>query len=126
MISFRVAPAGCGIDSLKSLIKRDRIQEFYVDLACHKLNASEEEGKQAVKELFPSLNVYIDNWLRERGTMHISLLGGFGTGKTWFCRHYAYIQLMRYLNDPTNERLPLLYNYLTHVCKINDPPTTNY
>jgi predicted NACHT family NTPase len=40
--------------------------------------------------------------------MHISLLGEFGTGKTWFCRHYAYRQLERYLKNPVNERLPVL------------------
>ena len=40
--------------------------------------------------------------------MHMSLLGEFGAGKTWFCRHLAYDQLKRYLAHPVNERLPLL------------------
>ena len=40
--------------------------------------------------------------------MHISLLGEFGAGKTWFCRHYAHRQLEHYLKDTVKERLPLL------------------
>lgn len=59
-------------------------------------------------ENYSILDKYIDNWLTERGKMHISLLGEFGTGKTWFCRHYAYRQLESYLKDPVNERLPIL------------------
>ena len=95
------------IDALTSLVRRDRVPDLYVDLACYKLGA-QEEGKEPSKDLHSSLDSYIDNWLNERGKMHISLLGEFGTGKTWFCRHYAYRQLQRYLNDPANERLPLL------------------
>jgi len=95
------------IDVLTSLVKRDQIPELYVDLACHKLDVS-EDGKDINKDAYPSLDDYIDNWLNERGKMHISLLGEFGTGKTWFCRHYAHRQLERYLIDPANERLPLL------------------
>lgn len=95
------------IDALTSLVRRDRIPELYVDLACHKLQIP-EEGKEANRDEYPSLDGYIDNWLSERGKMHISLLGEFGTGKTWFCRHYAYRQLQRYLKDPASERIPVL------------------
>ena len=99
-------------DYLKSLVKRDQIHELYVDLGCYKSDVP-EEGKRANKEIYTSLDDYIDNWLSERGKMHISLLGGFGTGKTWFCRHYACLQLERYINDPANERLPLLITLRT-------------
>jgi predicted NACHT family NTPase len=67
-----------------------------------------EEGREINGECFSSLDAYIDSWLTERGKMHISLLGEFGAGKTWFCRHYAHRQLERYLKDPVKERLPLL------------------
>jgi len=95
------------IDALSSLVKRDHIPEFYVDLACYKFEAS-DTGDESKKDKYHSLDGYIDNWLSERGKVHISLLGEFGTGKTWFCRHYAYKQLENYINDPANERLPLL------------------
>lgn len=94
-------------DSLKSLVDKPRINELYVDLSCYKENLN-ESGEVISQEDHPSVNSYLDQWLKERGKMHISLLGEFGTGKTWFCRHYAYIQLNRFLKDPINERLPLL------------------
>jgi hypothetical protein len=93
--------------ALKTLVEDDRIPELYVDLACYKEVIS-IDGTDQYREVHNSLDVYLDGWLKERGKSHISILGEFGTGKTWFCRHYAYRQLSRYLDDPVNERLPLL------------------
>lgn len=99
-------------DFLKSLVKKDKIPDLYVDLACYKLIDSEKQ--EAIKDIHSSLDSYIDDWQIERGDRnHISLLGDFGAGKTWFCRHYAYRQLLRYLDDPINERLPLLITLRT-------------
>jgi predicted NACHT family NTPase len=50
----------------------------------------------------------VDDWLKARDANHLSILGEFGAGKTWFCCHYAYRQLERYLADPVHERLPIL------------------
>ncbi|MBI1927490.1 SIR2 family protein [Candidatus Poribacteria bacterium] len=94
-------------DELTSLVEADRIPELYVDLACHKQEV-DNKGNEVGRDPYESLDAYIDNWLTERGKMHISLLGEFGTGKTWFCRHYAYRQLERYLKNPAKERMPLL------------------
>jgi WD40 repeat protein len=94
-------------DSLTALVEKDRIPELYVDLACYK-QGMDDKGIETSHDRYTSLDNYIDEWLKERGKVHISLLGEFGTGKTWFCRHYAQRQLERYLQDPTNERLPLL------------------
>jgi hypothetical protein len=94
-------------DFLTSLVNKDRIPELYVDVGCYKQEIN-EKGEEVVKDKHNSLEAYIDQWLKERGKMHVSLLGSFGAGKTWFCRHYAYAQLQRYLKDPANERLPLL------------------
>lgn len=95
------------IDFLDSLVKRSRIPEYYIDIACYK-EESEDSDLETKRQLFDSLDKYLDTWLKERGKMHISMLGDFGSGKTWACRHYAYRQMERYLSDPTNERLPLL------------------
>ena len=94
-------------DVLTALVEKDRIPELYVDLACYTQEMG-EQGHEINRDKHASLDKYVDNWLKERGKMHISLLGEFGTGKTWFCRHYTYRQLERYLQDPVNERLPLL------------------
>lgn len=95
------------IQSLTSIVDKDRIDDLYVDLGCHKKHANSKSGEERT-EKYASLDEAIDKWLTERGKMHISLLGEFGAGKTWFCRHYAFRQLEKYLRDPAGERLPLL------------------
>lgn len=92
-------------DTLKSLVEKEQIPKLYVDIGCYKERL---EGGTPKKEEYSSLDDYIDEWLAERGKTHISLLGEFGTGKTWFSKHYAYLQLNRYLKDPAKQRLPLL------------------
>jgi hypothetical protein len=94
-------------DELKKLVEDNFIIDRYIDLACYK-QEMDELGREITKDKYISLDGYLDDWLKERGKMHISILGEFGTGKTWFCRHYAYRQLERYLNNPINERMPLL------------------
>lgn len=92
---------------LTTLIEKDRIPELYVDLGCYK-EVSSADGERIEKDVYASLNNYITGWLTERGKAHISVLGQFGAGKTWFCRYYAYRQLERYLLNPMKERMPLL------------------
>ena len=94
-------------NALKALVEKSRILDLYVDLGCYK-QKMDVVTNEIEQEKYSSLDKYIDNWLIERSKMHISLLGEFGAGKTWFCRHYAYRQLERYIKDPINERLPLL------------------
>jgi uncharacterized protein YjbI with pentapeptide repeats/molybdopterin-guanine dinucleotide biosynthesis protein len=94
-------------NALTELVQKDQIPRLYVDLRCYKLGIT-KQGQESEHDPRGSLDAYIDQWLTERGKMHISLLGEFGAGKTWFCRHYAHRQLARFLKDPANERLPLL------------------
>ena len=101
-------------DSLVATVERDRIPNLYVDLYCCRQRMSDDDENRKNQRV--SLDEYIDAWLKERGKVHISLLGEFGSGKTWFCRHYAYRQLYKYLADPARERLPLLIT-LRHFSK---------
>ena len=94
-------------EALQSLVSESRLADLYVDLACYR-QQTDERGIEVARETYPSLDAHIDAWLIERGKMHISLLGEFGAGKTWFCRHYASRQLERYLKDPVGQRLPIL------------------
>lgn len=102
-------------DMLQDLVETQHIQSLYVDPCCYKEEA-DEEGNVTSRQDYASLDMYIDGWLRERGKTHISLLGEFGAGKTWFCLHYALRQLDRYLANPAGERLPLLIT-LRHFSK---------
>lgn len=97
---------GSYIDATISLVEKNRIPQIYIDLACYKQDL--DQNNTDLIEKYSSLDSYIDSWLKEKGKNHISLLGEFGSGKTWFCRHYAYRQILKYKNDPENERLPLL------------------
>lgn len=129
----------------------NEISRDYVDLACYRLERSPSAGSLYLDRIksdgfisdegsspgfkkmnFPSLDRYVDRWLNDPTRKHISLLGEFGSGKTWFCRHYAYRQLERYLNDPLNERMPLLITLrdftktLTVQLLINDAMLSKY
>lgn len=95
------------IDALTSLVQRDRIPALYVDIGCYRQPFCEADD-EANCERYNSLDEAIDEWLAARDKMHVSLLGEFGSGKTWFCRHYAYRRLEMYLANPARERLPLL------------------
>lgn len=102
---------GSYFNNLDSLVVKDRIPDRYVDLACYKQHVS--RTGETSKDVYSSLDDYLDSWLFERGKMHMSILGDFGSGKTWLCRHYAHRQLTRYLNDPIRQRLPLLITLRT-------------
>ncbi|NMO18735.1 hypothetical protein HPC49_13210 [Pyxidicoccus fallax] len=99
-------------NALNALVTQDQIDVRYVDIGCHRVEG-EGENPAAPRENYPSLEKYIDDWLSERSKMHLSVLGEFGAGKTWFCRHYAHRQLQRYLQDPSRERMPLLITLRT-------------
>ena len=57
------------------------------------------------------LSAAIDRWLEDPCKEHISILGEFGTGKTWFTHHYAYQLMKKYLEAKEKglkrPRLPL-------------------
>jgi len=79
------------------------IPAFYVPLAVES-EAGEDREPQGVKPL----ESFVDAWLTEPGRKHLSILGDFGSGKTWFCQRYAYLAARRYLADPTHHRIPIL------------------
>jgi WD40 repeat protein len=55
---------------------------------------------------------YVDQWLEAPEKDHISVLGEFGTGKTWFTLHYAWRELQKYQvarqKKMKRSRLPLV------------------
>jgi uncharacterized protein YjbI with pentapeptide repeats len=95
------------VDSINKMVENDKIPEYYVDLSCYK-EIIDDEGNVCSIDRYENIDEYIDKWLKERGKNHISLLGEFGTGKTWFCRHYTYRQMDRFFKDPIKERFPIL------------------
>lgn len=101
---------------LEQTIQEKDIQKKYVDLACRK-----EEYDPSTKEVIHYshygkeegwVDGYIDRWLDDPAKEHISILGEFGTGKTWFTLHYAWVALQRYKQAKerglARPRIPLL------------------
>ncbi|MEG4319132.1 MULTISPECIES: NACHT domain-containing protein [unclassified Microcoleus] len=88
------------LDWLETEITSRGIDTKYVPLACTK----EEIDPDTLRKIGVShydgrdgwIEGYIDLWLDDPVKEHISVLGEFGTGKTWFAMHYAWLALQRY------------------------------
>jgi len=92
--------------ALRKSISEQKLDDLYVDPSCYKIEVG-DNGEEKGRDLFKSLDDYIDRWVHERGASQLALLSDFGGGKTWFCLHYAHRQLMRFLDSPLSERVPL-------------------
>jgi predicted NACHT family NTPase len=104
------------LDWLETEITSRKIDTKYVPLACtkeefdpdtqRKIGVSHYDGRDGWIE------GYIDLWLDDPVKEHISVLGEFGTGKTWFAMHYAWMALQRYKKAQKSglerPRLPLV------------------
>jgi len=101
---------------IESEVKRKGIDKLYVPLACTKeeFNPSTKQsiGRSRYGREQGWVEGYIDRWLHDPSKEHISILGEFGTGKTWFALHYAWIALQAYLEAKDRglerPRLPLV------------------
>lgn len=101
---------------LENEVKRRGIDTMYVPLAGKKEDF-DSISKQIVGQGHYDgkngwIEGYIDRWLVDPSKEHISILGEFGMGKTWFTLHYAWIQLQRYRDAKERgverPRLPLV------------------
>ncbi len=101
---------------LEKQVKQRGIDKKYVPLACRKEEVDPDtKQKIGVSDYEAAdgwIDGYIDKWLDDPAKKHLSVLGEFGTGKTWFVFHYAWQQLQKYL-DAKNKgverpRLPII------------------
>jgi predicted NACHT family NTPase len=110
------ADFGDYLDWLEAEIIRRKIDTKYVPLACTKEeidpDTKQRIGVSRYEERDGWIDGYIDVWLDDPAKEHISILGEFGTGKTWFAFHYAWVALQRYLDAKRRgverPRLPLV------------------
>ncbi|MBR8832557.1 MAG: NACHT domain-containing protein [Stigonema ocellatum SAG 48.90 = DSM 106950] len=104
------------LDWLEAEVKRRQIDTKYVPLACTKEEfdpvTQHRMGVSRYDERDRWIDGYIDLWLDDPAKEHISVLGEFGTGKTWFALHYAWVALQRYRDAQKRgtelPRLPLV------------------
>ncbi|NEP60859.1 MAG: hypothetical protein F6K31_28390, partial [Symploca sp. SIO2G7] len=85
---------------LEQEIQKRGIDQTYVPLACIKEEVDpvtrQRIGVSRYGDRDGWIDGYIDRWLDDPAKEHISVLGEFGTGKTWFAFHYAWKALQRY------------------------------
>ncbi|MEB3830664.1 NACHT and WD40 repeat domain-containing protein [Phormidium sp. CCY1219] len=101
---------------LEAEVKKRHIEELYVPLACTKEELDPISKKRLAKSRYDGRNGWIDRyinrWLDDPAKEHISILGEFGTGKTWFALHYAWQTLQKYRvakeEGSIRPRLPLV------------------
>ena len=104
------------LDWLKEEVKRRDIEKKYVPLACTKEEFDPVTKRRLAVSRYNDchgwIDGYIDLWLDDPAKEHISILGEFGTGKTWFAFHYAWTALQRYRDAQKRglerPRLPLV------------------
>ncbi|MEL7334461.1 MAG: NACHT domain-containing protein, partial [Cyanobacteria bacterium J06560_2] len=88
------------LDWLEAEIKAKSVDTEYLPLACRKdeLDPSSQRkiGVSTYAEEDGWIDGYVDMWLDDPAKEHLSVLGEFGTGKTWFVLHYAWTALQRY------------------------------
>lgn len=101
---------------LEEQIQRRGIEEKYVPLACTKEEVDPNTKQKIAVDRYEEddgwIDGYVDKWLDDPAKKHLSVLGEFGTGKTWFVFHYAWEQLQRYLDAKKRgverPRLPII------------------
>ncbi|GAB1543843.1 hypothetical protein NUACC21_65190 [Scytonema sp. NUACC21] len=104
------------LEWLEAEVKRRQIDQKYIPLACTKEEIDSITKRQIATSRYDGedgwIDGYIDRWLDDPAKEHISILGEFGTGKTWFALHYAWVALQRYRDAQKRgtelPRLPLV------------------
>jgi len=110
------ADFGPYLDWLEADIQKRRIPEHYIPLACTKEELDPISSQRLATSRYGAddgwIDGYIDRWLDDPTKEHISILGEFGTGKTWFALHSAWTALQRYRDaqqrGTARPRLPLV------------------
>ncbi|MGI2907610.1 beta-propeller domain-containing protein [Tolypothrix sp. VBCCA 56010] len=121
------ADFGDYLDWLEAEVKRREIDKKYVALACSKEEfdslSKRRIGVSRYDERDGWIDGYLDVWLDDPAKEHISILGEFGTGKTWFAFHYAWIALQRYRDAQRRgverPRLPLIITLRDYAKALN-------
>ena len=87
------------------------IDRFYVPLAVT-VNEIDASGTLRSASTHEDISTYVDQWMEDTDGEHLSLLGEFGTGKSWFAFKYAHDMVAKYREAQkrglTRPRVPLV------------------
>jgi WD40 repeat protein len=101
------------IQWLEEKVTSMNIDRYYIPLSCTK-EELDITTQRPIDSAIPydDIDKYINEWLDSDCSEHISIIGEFGTGKTWFTLHYTWECLKRYREEIKRgfkrPRLPLL------------------
>jgi hypothetical protein len=101
---------------LEQAVERQQIADRYVAMSCRKDEADRQTGKIGAHSRYDwsdgGLDEYVERWLEDDSKEHLSILGEFGMGKTWFTLHFAYRLAQRWKEakrlGKKRPRLPLV------------------
>ncbi|MDI1463274.1 pentapeptide repeat-containing protein [Catellatospora sp. KI3] len=92
------------LDWLEDTVRKLRMEQRYVELSCRREEPGEEQPS-----LYDwkdgGLTEYVHRWLADPAKEHLSVLGEFGTGKSWFALHFAW-RLGRLWREAKRRGLP--------------------
>ena len=80
---------------LDEQVRKADIDRLYVPLAVT-VNEVDKAGEFRTSSTYDDVAVYVDQWLQDTDREHLSLLGEFGTGKSWFALKYAHDMVQDY------------------------------
>ncbi|MFE4243187.1 hypothetical protein [Peribacillus butanolivorans] len=90
-------------------IYNKEIDKRYIPLACEKVELHPKTKKYEAKSIYNGedgwIDGYIDFWQKDHQKEHISILGEFGTGKSWFCLRYTWEMIKQY-QEAKSKNLP--------------------
>jgi hypothetical protein len=82
-------------DWLDEEVRKADIDRLYVPLAVQ-VNEVGPTGALHASSTYDDIGGYVDQWLEDTDPEHLSLLGEFGTGKSWFALKYAHDMVEEY------------------------------
>lgn len=80
---------------LDKQVQAANLERFYVPLAVT-VREVDADGTAHAESQYENVADYVDRWLDDAAGEHLSLLGEFGTGKSWFALKYAHDLVVKY------------------------------
>ncbi|MFJ8519453.1 NACHT domain-containing protein [Lysinibacillus xylanilyticus] len=80
---------------LDEYVNNKRITENFIQLNCE-IREEHNTTKRIIAKSNHEITNYADRWLEHNNKDHLSILGDFGTGKTWFSLYYAWRMKQKY------------------------------
>ena len=87
---------------------KSHISDYYVSLSCSVPQYDRHNRIIIERDEYDNIDTYINAWFDLPTQNHISILGEFGSGKTWYCKYLAATLAKRYLDQPNFNRIPIL------------------